>query len=50
MTGDFTAKKYWIGGSYEFRENMTAKLRVENTVTRQYENEFQGRASVDIRF
>jgi len=50
MTGDFTAKKYWVGGSYGFRENMTAKLRVENTVTRQYENEFQGRASVDIRF
>ncbi len=50
MTDDFTAKKYWAGGSYEFRKNMTAKLRVENTVTRQFEDEFQGRASVDIRF
>ena len=50
MAEDFTAKKYWVGGSYEFRENMTAKLRVENTVTRKFANEFQGRASVDIRF
>ena len=50
MTDDFSAKKYWAAGSYEFRRNMTAKVRVEDTVTRRYENEFQGRASIDVRF
>jgi hypothetical protein len=50
MADDFSAKKYWAGGSYECRKNLTAKLRVEDTVTRQFENEFQGRASVDLRF
>ena len=50
MTGDFSAKKVWGGGSYEFRKNMTARLRVEDTETRQFQNEFQGRASVDLSF
>lgn len=50
MTDDFSAKKVWGGGSYEFRKNMTARLRVEDTETRRFENEFQGRASVDLSF
>ncbi len=50
MTGDFSAKKYWAGGSYEVMKNMTARLRVEDTVTRLYSNEYQGRVSVDYRF
>lgn len=50
MTDDFSAKKYWVACSCDFRKDMTAKIRVEDTVTRQFENEFQGRASVDIRF
>jgi len=50
MTGDFSAKKYWAACSCDFRKDMTAKLRIENTVTRLFDNEFQGRASVDIRF
>jgi hypothetical protein len=50
MTGDFSAKKVWGGGSYAFRQNMTARLRVEDTETRQFRNEFQGRASVDLSF
>lgn len=50
MTENFSAKKVWGGGSYEFRKNMTARLRVEDTETRQFRNEFQGRASVDLSF
>ncbi len=50
MTDDFSAKKYWAGGSYEVRKNMTARLRVEDKVTRQSENEFSGRAALDLRF
>ena len=50
MTDDFSAKKYWAGGSYEVRKNMTARLRVEDKVTRQFENEFSGRAALDLRF
>jgi len=50
MAEDFSAKKVWGGGSYAFRKNMTARLRVEDTETRQFRNEFQGRASVDLSF
>ena len=50
MTEDFAAKRYWVGGSYEVRKDLTAKIRVEDNVTRQFANEFQGRASVDYRF
>jgi len=50
MADDFSAKKFWVACSCDFRQNMTAKIRVEDTVTRQSSNEFQGRASVDIRF
>lgn len=50
MTDDFSAKKYWLACSCDFRRNMTAKIRVEDTVTRRFDNEFQGRASVEIRF
>jgi len=50
MADDFSAKKFWVACSCDFRENMTAKIRVEDTVTRRSSDEFQGRASVDIRF
>lgn len=50
MADDFSAKQYWVAGSYELRENVTAKLRLEDKVTRQFDDEFQGRASVDVRF
>jgi hypothetical protein len=50
MTDDFSAKMYWAGGSYEMRKNLTARLRVEDKVTRQFENEFSGRAALDVRF
>lgn len=50
MTDDFSAKAYWVGGSCEFRENVTARLRLEDRATRQFDHEFQGRASLDLRF
>ena len=50
MANDFSAKKFWVACSCDFRKDMTAKIRLEDTVTRQFENEFQGRASVEIRF
>lgn len=50
MADDFSAKAYWVGGSCGFRENVTAKIRLENRETRQFDHEFQGRASLDLRF
>jgi hypothetical protein len=50
MSDDFSAKAYWVGGSCEFRPNVTARLRLEDRVTRQFDHEFQGRASLDLRF
>ncbi len=50
MAEDFSARKYWLGGSYDIRKNMTARLRVEEKETRQFGNEFSGRAALDVRF
>ncbi len=50
LTDGFNAKKYWIGGSYEFRKNLIARLRIEDAVTRLFPNEVQGRASVEMGF
>ena len=50
MVDDFSAKKYWVACSCNFRENLTANLRVEDAETRGAADAFQGRASVDIRF
>ncbi len=50
MTENFTAKRYWAGGSYEVSKKLSAKLRVEDNATRMFANEFQGRASVDYRY
>jgi len=50
MTDDFSAKRYWLAGSYQVLKNMTARLRVEDKETRQFRNEFSGRAAVDVRF
>ncbi|HZW37147.1 MAG TPA: hypothetical protein VFF01_09405 [Candidatus Deferrimicrobiaceae bacterium] len=50
MTDDFSAKRYWLAGSYEVFKNMTAKLRLEDKETRQFANEFSGRAALDVRF
>jgi hypothetical protein len=50
MAEDFSARKYWLGGSYELRKNLTARLRVEDKETRRFGNEFSGRAALDVRF
>lgn len=50
MAEGFKAKKYWAGGFCRIRENISAKLRVEDSVTRRYRHEYQGRASLDLSF
>jgi hypothetical protein len=50
MTESFNAKQYWVAGTYEFRKNLTARLRVEDAATRLFSNEVQGRASVEMSF
>ena len=50
MQDGFNAKKFWAGGSYEVKKDMIVKVRVEDTLTRLFSSEVQGRASVDLSF
>ncbi len=50
MADGFSAKKYWAGASYAVLRNLNARVRLEDAVTRQFENEYQGRASLDYSF
>ena len=50
MQDGFKAKKFWAGGSCEVRKDMVVKVRVEDTMTRLFSSEVQGRASVDFSF
>ena len=50
MQDGFKAKKFWAGGSCEVRKDMVVKVRIEDTLTRLFSSEVQGRASVDFSF
>ena len=50
MQDGFKAKKFWAGGSCEVRKDMVVKIRIEDTLTRLFSSEVQGRASVDFSF
>jgi hypothetical protein len=44
------AKKYWVGGNYEFSKNISAAARFENNVNFNYDNSYQGRVAVNLNF
>ena len=50
MTGDETARKYWLGGKYRLARNMAASLRIENDVNERYKENYQGRFVFDYDF
>lgn len=49
-TGRETARKYWVGGKYKINKSMTASLRVEDNVNRQYSDDWSGRAVFNYDF
>ena len=49
-TGRETARKYWLGAKYRIAKNMTASLRGEDNVNRQFTNDWAGRAAFNFDF
>ncbi len=50
MTGEQTAKNYWLGARYKLAKNMATSLRVENSVNKTYDRNTQGRFVFDYDF
>jgi len=49
-TGQETARKYWLGGTYRFSKTLSASLRVEDNVNHQYKDDWSGRAALNCDF
>lgn len=50
VTGDETARKYWLGGKYRFNKAMSFSVRGEITDSVYYKNDIQGRCAFDYDF
>ncbi|MFZ3114821.1 MAG: hypothetical protein WA133_12735 [Syntrophales bacterium] len=50
MTGEETAKNGWLGAKYKLNNSMSASLRVEDSVNKSDENNWQGRFVFDYDF
>jgi hypothetical protein len=50
MTGQETARKYWVGGKYVFAKNMASSIRLEDDVNVNYTKDIQGRLTFDVDF
>ncbi|TSK05744.1 MAG: hypothetical protein FPO08_12990 [Geobacter sp.] len=50
LTGEETARRYWLGGSYKLASNMGVSGRIQDDVNARYENNVSGRMSLDIDF
>jgi hypothetical protein len=50
MTGQETAKKYWVAGRYVFAKNMSGSIRLEDNVNVNYSKDMQGRLTFDVDF
>jgi hypothetical protein len=50
VTGEETARKYWVGAKYKLATNMTASVRVEDNVNARSKSDWQGRAVFNYDF
>lgn len=50
VTGEETARKYWLGGKYKFMDNMSASVRVEDNVNARYSEDWTGRVVFNYDF
>ncbi|MBI5417891.1 hypothetical protein HZA55_08110 [Candidatus Poribacteria bacterium] len=50
LTGEETARKYWIGSNYKFTNNISGSLRVEDNINTIYKDNWQGRAVINYDF
>jgi hypothetical protein len=50
ITGQETARKYWLGSKYKINKAMTASVRIEDNVNQQYKSDWSGRAVFNYDF
>lgn len=50
VTGEETARKYWLGSKYKLTNNMSASVRVEDNVNARYKENWSGRAAFNYNF
>jgi len=50
VTGEETARKYWLGAKYKLAKNMTASVRIEDDVNARFKSDWQGRAVFNYDF
>jgi hypothetical protein len=50
MTGQETARKYWVGGRYVFAKDISSSFRAENNVNVNYAKDMRGRLTIDFDF
>jgi hypothetical protein len=50
LTGEETARKYWLGSKYRLNDKMSASVRVEDNVNARYKEDWSGRAAFNYDF
>lgn len=50
LTGEETARKYWLGAKYKIKDNMSASVRVEDNVNARYKSDYSGRMAFNYDF
>ena len=50
LTGEETARKYWLGTKYRINDKMSASVRVEDNVNARYKEDWTGRAVFNYDF
>lgn len=50
VTGRETARKYWLGSRYKINKSMSASIRIEDNVNRQYSSDWSGRLVFNYNF
>jgi hypothetical protein len=50
ISGEETARKYWLGGKYKIKDNMSASVRVEDNVNARFKDDWSGRAAFNYDF
>jgi hypothetical protein len=50
ITGEETARKYWLGSKYKIDDKMSASVRVEDNVNARYKEDWTGRVAFNYDF
>lgn len=50
ITGEETARRYWLGGKYKVAKNMAVSGRIQDDVNARYDNNVSGRVAFDYDF